>query len=95
MPPAAASDPNGTCHTQAQRFAEAYFGDWSCGTDSVCAARAQPREQSARPVGGANGGGTQAPRFERAERSGPAAMLAYYRPGLGHPDAVALDVIRY
>ncbi len=77
---------------QAQRFAEAYFGDWSCGTDSICAARAQPREQSARPASGVNG--AQAPRFERAERSGPAAMLAYYRPGLSHPDAVALDVIR-
>ena len=81
-----------TCHAQAQRFAEAYFGDWSCGTDSVCAARAEPREPSARPA--EHGTSGQAARFERAERSGPAAMLAYYRPGLGHPDAVALDVIR-
>ena len=75
---------------QAQRYAEAYFGDWRCGADSVRAARAAAHETSARAPGAVG----REPRFERPERAGPAALLGYYRPGMGHPDAVAYDVIR-
>ncbi len=51
------------------------------------AGRAAASEPAARPDGGL---GT----YEEATRAGPAAVFAYYRPGVASEDSTSLDVIR-
>ena len=76
-------------HTAAQayNYAAKYFGGWECAAGSACAARSLASEPLARPQGATM-------RFEQLERAGPAVMQAYYRRGVSHTDAVALDAIR-
>jgi len=73
--------------SQVQKYAERYFGGWKGAPDAVPADRAAASEPAARPDGGP---GT----FEEATRAGPAAVFAYYRPGVASEDSTSLDVIR-
>ena len=73
--------------TQVQKYAERYFGGWKGASDAVPANRASAAEPAARPEGGPGS-------FEEATRAGPAAVFAYYRPGVASEDSTSLDVVR-
>ena len=83
-------DPGGAARVvpQVQQFAERYFGGWSGALGAVASQTALPDEPSARPSEGPL-------YYEEASLSGPAALHAYYRPGLPGTDSVALDAIRH
>ena len=72
---------------QVQKFAERYFGGWKGATDAVPPSCASVAEAAARPNG-------QLGSFEEATRAGPAAVFAYYRPGVASDESTTLDVIR-
>ena len=73
--------------TQVQQFAERYFGGWKGAPDAMPPSRASVSEPAARPQG-------QLGSFEEATRAGPAAVFAYYRPGVASEESTTLDVIR-
>ena len=73
--------------SQVQKYAEQYFGKWKGAPDAVPASRASASEPAARPDGKLGS-------YEDATRAGPAAVFAYYRPGVASDDSTTLDVIR-
>ena len=74
-------------NVQVQKYAERYFGSWRGSPGALPSRPVLESEVSARPSGGPL-------YYEEASRAGPAALHAYYRPGLPGKDSVTLDAIR-
>lgn len=68
---------------QVFKLATKYFGGWSPATKAV---RVEAAAAPAKPSAGES-------TFKLGARGGPLVMKAFYRPVVGSPDAVLLEVI--